>query len=206
MIEVVEGAPIKRVNVVPEHLVRVLNEYGFALPVNVNDFQRGRDFAAELIGSDIAATSVFQDIQDHSGAGMLLFREKGEITGVAGLLMLTDAGRKAILSNSFNGKKPDLKHIAQHGQKQVAATYAWLGAATTHASRVAVVTISIGLKKHIFGDLPSFANAVTPEGAAAVQTYLHMEPLASRPGLYWNPGISAPEQDIAPAKKRTRRA
>ena len=206
MTEVLESASTKHVSVAQRHLLKVFNEYGFALPVNVNDFQRGRDLAAELIGSDIAATSVFQDIQEHSGAGMLLFREKGEITGVAGLLMLTDAGRKAILSNSFNSKKPDLKHIAQRGKPQVAAIYAWLAAATTHDSRVAVVTISMGLMKQIFTGLPCFANAVTPEGAAAVQTYLHMEPLASRPGLYWNPGISAPEQDTAPAKKRTRRA
>ena len=205
MIGIAESAPTGQLNVDLEQIDTVLNGYGFARPVDVGDFQKGRNFAAELIGPDLATVSVFQEIQEHSGAGMLLYREEGEITGIAGLLMLTNLGRQAILSDTFNGKRPDLQHIAQNGQ-QVAATYAWLGAATTHASRVAVVTVSAGLRKHVFGNLPSFANAVTPEGAAAVQTYLQMEPLASRPGLFWNPGISAPARTAAPGEKRTKQA
>lgn len=194
-----------KVNVDLNQVDRILKEYGFARPVDIGEFQIGRHLAAKLIGPDLATTTVFQDIQEYSGAGMLLFREKGEITGVAGLLMLSEFGRKAILSGSFNGKRPDLRHIAPNG-RNVAATYAWLGAAATHASRVAVVTISVGLKKYIFGELPSFANAVTPEGAAAVQTYLQMEPLASMPGLFWNPGISTPDQTAQSTTKHTRRA
>lgn len=180
--------PAPSIQIDRSHFDRVVAGFGLERPQSESDIIEARKLAADLIDSSIASVGVFMTIEKVCGIGMLIYREKGKITGVAGLLNLSETGVQTLMRNGFNGPNPALSDLATHGAP-VYGSYAWLGAATTHASRTAVVLVSAGLEDEIYGDLPAFAKAVTPLGAAAIQTYLGFEPLATQGqlGLYCKP-------------------
>lgn len=191
LIELQNGS-CKRVDV--DHVIAFLEGYGLFRPRNSYELQQGRELAVQMIGSDLADLDVFKRVEERCGTGMLLYHENEKITGMAGMLMLSQRGREALLLNKFDGRNPKDEYVARIGEP-VYATYVWAGAGTTHEARTSIVLVGGGLRKSIFGGVPAFGRAVTPEGIAACELYLKMRPVGKHaPGLYWNAGAYAYEE------------
>ncbi|MEM9257664.1 MAG: hypothetical protein AAGA91_19670 [Pseudomonadota bacterium] len=173
-------------------------EYGLERPKSQQDIVDGRKLAADMIDPGVASVGTFLAVQKYCDVGMLVFRENGVITGMAGLLNLTKDGVQALMLNTFDGPNPHFNHLARAGDN-VYGSYAWAGAATTHASRAAVVTVGVGLRSAFYGDLPAFARAATPAGAAALIAYLKFKPMpgVKTLGMYYLPETVAFLEDAA---------
>jgi hypothetical protein len=93
--------------------------------------------------------------------------EDGALTGVMGYAPLSSAGLDAVWSETFDGARPDLSHIAG-GVQRPAAGYGWGMAGRTPAARRAVVAGAVALYERILPEVPWFTRAVTPDGRRVI--------------------------------------
>lgn len=170
-----------------QNLNSFITGYGFRKPHDFEEIHRARSFAADLIGPNIAEAKALAAAEKVSGISIIIFEEAGQITGVGAFLLLSMRGLEAIIDGTFDAVDPSFSHLSIGG-RDIYATYAWGGAATTKASKRAVVSIASGMSDAFFNAVPSFARAITQDGERAMRehlAYLNFE--GKENGLLWRP-------------------
>jgi hypothetical protein len=149
------------------------------------DLAAGRALAADRIDPKIAPTQVLQAIHERNGAGLYVLREEGEVTGLLALVLLNQAGLKALCDNSFTPLTPALEHVAEWGEEP-AAVYGWGSASRTRRAAAKVVQATATACDVL--PCPSFARGTTDAGLHVLTRRLGMTPYpGSTTGLVWRP-------------------
>jgi hypothetical protein len=132
-------------------------------PARADQVAEARRFAAQLIGGAIVSPEGLQRVHEHSGAGLFLYHDEEELTGVLAIVLLSQAGLAATCDETFNALNPDLKHVAAEGEPP-AGLYGWGIAATRKMTARRLVDGLSAIANGAVGHLPYFARAATPQG------------------------------------------
>jgi len=146
-----------------------------------------REFAAALIGGENVRPETIAWVQERTGAALFLAYEDGRLTGVWAAVLLTEAGVRACMDDSFNALNPDIAHVAEKGEEPAGA-YAWGIGGSTKESAKRVVRFGAYLFQNPLAHLPCFARPVTPAGARLVIERFNFQRVpGSTTGLVWTP-------------------
>lgn len=162
-------------------------------PARAEEIEAARALGAALIGPAIVTPEALRDVQEWSGSALFVTRDKddGSLTGVAAVLLMSAQGLAALEAERFDGRDPDLAHVAEVGDEP-SAVYVWGLAAIR---KMAGARLTAGLLA--MGDL------ATPHlpyfGRAASDTGLH---LLIRTGFVPCPGSPSGLLRRAPALSR----
>ncbi len=132
-------------------------------PASRTEVVEARHFAARLIGGTIVTPEGLQRVHEHSGAGLFVYHDDEELTGVLALVMLNAAGHDAIRGEAFDALDPDLAHVAREGEDP-AALYGWGIAATRKMTARRLVDGLSAIANGPVGHLPYYSRAATPQG------------------------------------------
>jgi hypothetical protein len=154
-------------------------------PATFTDLSAGRALAADMIDPKIAPEQVLRTIHARNGAGLYVFREEGEVTGMLALVLLNAAGFAALCDNTFTPLAPALDHVAALAEAP-AAVYGWGSAGRTRRAAAKVVLATATACNTL--PCPSFARGTTDAGLHVLTRRLGMTPYpVSRTGLVWRP-------------------
>jgi hypothetical protein len=149
------------------------------------DLSAGRALAADMIDPKIAPQEVLRTIHARNGAGLYIFREEGEVTGMLALVLLNAAGLRALCDNTFTPLAPSLDHVAALAEAP-AAVYGWGSAGKTRRAAATVVRATATACDVL--PCPSFARGTTGAGLHVLTRRLGMTPYpGSTTGLVWRP-------------------
>lgn len=141
-------------------------EIGLHSPNDV-ELQVGRDIAAGLIDPSIPEPHMLRQVERHSGIAALVYREKGDVTGMYALLLLSKEGLSALRRGAFNAGAPTKQHIAGLNEP-VAAHYGWGVAATTKSGARAALSCITALHDSLCPDIPYYVRAATDDGRRVI--------------------------------------
>jgi hypothetical protein len=149
-----------------------------------NEIPEGHAFAERLIGGKLVSPETLARVHETTGVGVFLARENGQLTGVAAIILLNEAGRAAVEANAFDSLDPAPAHLLGPGEKP-AAIYGW-GVATTNHEATERFLHAGRLNRALLLPLPVVTKPVTPAGLRLIER-LGFTPVAgSTSGLFWN--------------------
>ena len=152
-------------------------------PASALEVAEARQFAARLIGGDIVSPEGLQMVHERSGAGLFVYRDDEELTGVLAIILLSDAGLRAMCDETFDALSPDPLHVAR-ADEEPAGLYGWGIAATRKMTARRLVDGLSAIANNAVGHLPYFARAATPQGERLLIERLGFRPYpGSRTGL-----------------------
>lgn len=157
-------------------LLKAIEDFGLHPPADRRVMQEAREFAKIQMNYEVAPVEAFEFVADKTGFSILTCHQDDQITGVGAFILLSRAGRDAILNQQFNSIMPAEEHLATPDDP-IWASYAWGGAATTKLAKQLIVGIDALLTLEFFERIPAFAKAVTNDGARALTEYLGYRPL-----------------------------
>jgi len=174
------------VDVDRDHLVSVINQLGLTVAATDDEFLQAQHFAEELMDQKLASLEAYKRVADITGISVMTHSENDQLTGTCAFILLSEVGRDAVITNNFDAAMPAADHLAAIGEP-IWGSYAWGGAASTKTGKRIIVSVAPILIKTLFDSVPTFARAVTSDGARALAEHLGYRPL---PGtdLYWKPG------------------
>ena len=143
-------------------------------PATVVEVPEARAFAADLIGGEIVSPEALRMVHERTGAGLFVYRDHGVLSGVIALVLLTDEGLRAAMTDAFDALSPNPAHVAWP-QEEPAGVYGWGIAAADKTTARHLVEASAAMTSNSIGHLPHFARAATEAGAR------FMERLGFRP-------------------------
>lgn len=145
------------------------------------------DFAAELIGGEIASPDILSAVSRRAPGSLLVCDDGEAVCGMLATLPLREAGRRSLLAGRFDGVRLDLGLVARTNERP-AAVYAWGCAARTRDAARALLGAAQAMAEQVFAEIPFFARAATEAGRRALTVSLGYVPLAGAdPDLFWRP-------------------
>lgn len=175
-------------------IIRTAEEYGLSPPTRIQ-LEQGRSIAASLIGPGIASVSSFDVATRWSGLSAFVYVENGSVTGMVGMLLLSQSGLIAVQQGIFNAIEPETKHLARKSDN-VFGSYGWGVTATSKAGARAALAGGNAIYGSHLSTVPCFARAVTDDGVRVLSNSLGYQAVPwNDPGLYW----------IEPGKQEARR-
>lgn len=178
---IAEAAAQDGYNTAPENVAAAAAQHGLSV-LDAGTIPEARALAAQLIGESVATTDRFLALQAHFGAAVFGLRQNGILTGLLAAFPLNSAGLKALERGAFDAVALDTALVARPGEVPV-AYYGWGFAATTHDGARAVMLASIEIHRLLYWAVPTFARAVTADGARALQR-IGFRPHATQEGLF----------------------
>jgi hypothetical protein len=146
-----------------------------------------REFAAALIGGENVSSETIAWVQERTGVGLFLAHEDGRLTGIWAAVLLTEAGVRACMTDSFNALHPDPSHLVEKGEEP-AGMYTWAVAGSTKESARRVVAAGANIYRNRLSRLPYFTRPVTPAGLRLVIERFGFQLVpGSTNGLAWMP-------------------
>ena len=162
-----------------------LSAIGLSIPAP-EELAAARAIAARLIGPHIASLETFHAVAEKNAAGMMVYREQGQVTGVLAFLLLRPPALYALATDKFDAVNPDLELLARPDEEPLAA-YGW-GLAATSLRAAAVVLNGAGLFRGLTPSIPFFARAATVDGRRILCGRLGYTPFPrNTTGLLWSP-------------------
>jgi hypothetical protein len=159
-------------------------------PASSADIESAYRLALELIGPGIARPEVLQRVQNQTGAAMFIARDRDAMTGVLALVMLNEAGRRAVVSDAFNAIDPPAAELAHRGDPP-AALYVWGAAATTLRTAQRLIEGYMDVDRFVVPHLDCFSRPATPAGERILMGRLRFRALeGSRSGLVCRRGLA----------------
>jgi hypothetical protein len=147
-----------------------------------------RELAAQMIGGTIVSTEALDKVQAYSGCSVWVAHEEGELTGVLAFILLSKAGKEAVLRGEFDATNPDLAHVAAP-HETYHASYGWGVCATNKATARRVVGGSAAVKP-MLDHIARYARPVTEAGRKMMAESLGYIDLPDCPGLVWLPPVA----------------
>jgi hypothetical protein len=151
-------------------------------PAGADEVIEARAFAAGLIGGEIVTPEALQMVHERTGAGLFVYRYDGVLSGVIALVLLTDEGLRAAMSDAFDALAPNPAHVARFDQDP-AGVYGWGIAAADKAAARRLAEASGAMTSNSIGHLPHFARAATEAGARFMERLGFRPYPGSRKGL-----------------------
>jgi hypothetical protein len=153
-------------------------------PVNPDEMDEARELAARLIGVEIVTPQTLSRVHERTGGAVFVARQDGRVTGVWAAVLLSAAGFRAALADTFNALEPETSHIADRREEPV-AIYIWgiVGATRDCAQRIVAAGVAVDVA---LAHLPAFTRPTTPAGRRIALGRMGFKPLAgSNTGLVW---------------------
>jgi hypothetical protein len=167
-------------------LLRCGESFGLRAPA-ITEIGAVHDFAAGLIGGEIASSRVLAAVCRRAPGSLLICSDSAGVEGLLATLPLRETGRRSLLSGSFDGVRLDIGQVARAGEGPAAA-YAWGCAARTRTAAKALLGASQAMAEEVFADIPFYSRAATDAGRRTLTASLGYVPLkGSDPDLYWRP-------------------
>ncbi len=141
-----------------------------------------RDFAAALIGGENVKVEALKMVHERTGAGLFVYHDDGVLVGVMALILLTDEGLRAVMSDEFDALSPAAAQVARPNERP-AGVYGWGIAAADKTAARRLVEASSAITTNSIGHLPHFVRPATEAGARL------MERLGFRPYARSNKGL-----------------
>jgi hypothetical protein len=163
-------------------------------PAEPREVAEAQAFAAVLIGGKLVSSERLASVHESTGAGLFLFREQGELTGLLALVLLSAEGLAAVRADAFDSLDPAPAHVIVPGGEPV-GIYGWGIAATNHEAAAKILDACGLLGRTVAPHLPVYARPVTPKGVRLMMERLNFRPVpGSTTGLVWfDPATARPE-------------
>jgi hypothetical protein len=145
-------------------------------PVVADDVSEAYRLAVDLIGPNIAHPDTLRRVHEQTGAGVFVARERGVLTGVLALILLNQAGQRAVRADRFDGVDPPAEQIIRRGEAP-AALYAWGMAASSLRTAQRLIEGYIGIDTVAVPHLDCFGRPATRAGARLMTGRLGFKPL-----------------------------
>ena len=156
-------------------VIAASSPFGVA-PASVDDLLEAQDLATRLMEHKVASLETYLRVQAIQPAAVLVAREAGHVTGVAGMLFLRQAGVDQILDGVFDALDPADDLLTAEGEHPV-ALYAWGVAAATKLGGQAILGGGRAVRLQLFPTITGFTRAVTGAGRHVALTRYGYRPL-----------------------------
>jgi hypothetical protein len=153
-------------------------------PAKSEEMGEARELAARLIGVEIVKPETLSRVHERTGGAVFVARQHGRVIGVWAAVLLSGAGFRAALADTFNAIEPETSHIADRREEPV-AIYIWgiVGATRDSAHRIVAAGVAVDVA---LAHLPAFTRPTTPAGRRIALGRMGFKPLAgSDTGLVW---------------------
>jgi hypothetical protein len=147
-----------------------------ATPAKAGDLPEAQALATRLMEHKVASLETYLRVQAIQPAAVLVAKEAGRVTGVAGLLFLRRAGVDQILAGEFDALDPADDLLTHEGECPV-ALYAWGVAAATKLGGQAILGGGRAVRLQLFPTITGFTRAVTGAGRHVALTRYGYRPL-----------------------------
>ncbi|MBS0410677.1 MAG: hypothetical protein JSR86_12240 [Proteobacteria bacterium] len=156
-------------------VIAVSSPFGVA-PADPRDLVEAQDLATRLMEHKVASLETYLRVQVIQPAAVLVAKEAGRVTGVAGMLFLRRAGVEQILAGAFDALDPADELLTHEGESPV-ALYAWGVAAATKLGGQAILGGGRAVRLQLFPTITGFTRAVTGAGRHVALTRYGYRPL-----------------------------
>jgi hypothetical protein len=171
----------------PAYVSRVAGRFGLHA-LEEAEMEEAHALAARLIGPGIAGAQAFVALQRAAVAAVFGAREEGVLTALLSAFPLNAGGLMRLEEGSFDAMNLDLAMLAAPGELP-AAYYGWGFAAATKDGARAVVKASLEIHRQLYWGVPTYARAVTADGARALAS-IGFAPARSGEGMFVIPPLS----------------
>jgi hypothetical protein len=159
----------------PAAVLDVAAEFGLAAP-GAGDMEAARRLAADLMRHEVVSVETLRSVQRAQATATLVFRERGEITGVSGQLLLRQPAFSQLLAGVFDAVDVETDLLSRAGETP-AVGYSWGIAGATRRAAAAVQFFGREVRARLFPALVIFTRAVTPIGRHVATTRHGYKPL-----------------------------
>jgi hypothetical protein len=155
------------------------------LPAEPGELVEAQAFAERLIGGKIASADALGRVHARTGAGLFVYREDGELTGVVALILLSERGLKAVCADRFDALDPAAAHVARHDHEP-RGVYAWGIAASNHPAAKRMMDALGVMVRDSIPHLAFFGRVATEAGRRLVIERIGFKPVpGSTTDLLW---------------------
>jgi hypothetical protein len=141
---------------------RVLAEHGVQ-PARADEMAEAHKLSSTLIKASVASLEAMRAVHVRSGVGMFVVRENDALTGVMGFLMLSGAGRSALLDDRLDPLDPLTVHVCAR-RDEPAAIYGWGIASTNHEATRTLVGAATAMGRQVTPHLRWYLRTATADG------------------------------------------
>ncbi|HZC15353.1 MAG TPA: hypothetical protein VE309_01190 [Caulobacteraceae bacterium] len=145
-------------------------------PVVDKEVGEAYQLAVDLIGPNIAHPETLRRVHEQTGAGLFVAREHGALSGVLALILLNQAGLRAVRADSLDGLDPSPAQIIRRGEEP-SALYAWGMAATSLRTAQRLIQGYIGIDRVAVPHLDCYGRPATRAGERLMTGRLGFKPL-----------------------------
>jgi hypothetical protein len=175
------------------NMTRRMADFGLR-PGYGDELADGIGLTERLIGGALAPFSVVEN--GHIRTQISAWVTGSPVDGLYLIAPLTTRGVAAVRTAAFNPADPAEAHIAAAGAA-CAGVYIGVYAGETHAARKSLMTASAVLRVEIFGRVPCFARAATPDGARSMLSLGFVPVIGGMPDLFVSEALSASASEAA---------
>jgi hypothetical protein len=155
------------------------------LPAVPGEMVEAHDFAERLIGGKIASADSLGRVHARTGAGLFVYRENGELTGLVALILLSERGLKAVCTDKFDAIEPAVSHVARRDHEPF-GVYAWGIAASNHPAAKRMMEALGVMVGEAIPHLAFFGRVATEAGRRLVVERIGFKPVpGSTTDLLW---------------------
>jgi hypothetical protein len=147
-----------------------------ATPATADDLPAAQELATRLMAHKVASLDTYLRVQRIQPAAVLVAKESGQVTGVAGMLFLRRAAVDQFLAGTFDALDPADDLLTHEGECPV-ALYAWGVAAATKPGGQAILGGGRAVRLQLFPTITGFTRAVTGAGRHVALTRYGYRPL-----------------------------
>lgn len=178
--------PSHRPAAVAALIVRDLAPLGI-VPATPQETPAAHALAERLIGAGIVSAEDLAAVHARTGAGVFVTYDDGALSGILAFVLLTRAGRDAVLADAFDAVRPASAHVARP-QDAVCGLYGWGVAAVAKPAARRLIEGAHIMGRNSVSHLPYYARPATAAGERLMRDRLgFVDVPGSRTGLVWAP-------------------
>ncbi len=144
-------------------------------PPKPAEITQARTLASKLMDHEVASAETVLSILSIQPASTLVCRERGEVTGLAAVLLLKPEAESALATGEFDGLAPFEPFLARAGEA-VTLCYYWGVAGATKKASSAVMELFHRFRYDVLADLVTYTLAATPVGRHVAISRLGLRP------------------------------
>ena len=148
----------------PEKMSDAMGAYGLRR-CPIGDVKTALQMGESLLGSELARETVVVTLD--AITQMTVWVTGDEIEGVYLIVPLTEEGREAVESGSFNPGDPALRHVAP-ANTPIFGLYIGVYAGATKQARRCIMAASANVRVSLYAPIPCYARGATDDGARSM--------------------------------------
>jgi len=133
------------------------------MPPSLVELEAARELAGRLMKHEVAPLESYLAVMSIQPAAIMVFKERGRVTGVISALFLKECCLAPILDGSFDAVSPGAEQLSAEGEAP-ALLYSWGIAAETKPAAAAILRVGADVTRLLYPEIPAFTRAVTADG------------------------------------------